>query len=193
MKIILLMLCSVAVLSLQAEHTMASREIFRDDGRLSVVESATKVEACILSVKDPSKGKDLRQRVFIEGKYKTLPEEIRTLVVWKLLDDHSYTWDSVPACMPTYNARVRFTSGTRTVDVDFCFGCSQIRLLEGGVPIGGGYFSPGSDWVFRALATQFPTNPVILQVKTKREETEADQLQIEMAKARDARRESAHP
>ena len=65
-----------------------------------------------------------------------LPEEVRTLVIWKLLDDRSYTWDSFPACMPIYNARVRFTSGARIIDVDFCFSCSLIRVLEHGAVVG---------------------------------------------------------
>lgn len=192
MKTALLVFWLVTALSMRAEHTMVSREVFRDNGRVSVVDTATKVEACILSVDDPSKGKDLKRRAFVEGRYKTLPEEVRTLVVWKLLDDRSYTWDSIPACVPTYNARVRFTSGARVVDVDFCFGCSQIRILEGGVLVGEGYFSPGSDWVFRVLATQFPEDTVIRQVKKRREETEAVRLQIEMAKARDARKVEAN-
>jgi hypothetical protein len=192
MKTVILVACAFVAISLRAEHTLVSQEVFREDARLAVIDTATKVEACILGVQDPSRGADLNRRTFVEGRYKPLPEEIRTLIIWKLLDDRSYTWDSVPACIPTYNARVRFTAAGRTVDVDFCFGCSQVRVLERGSVVGGGYFEPGSDWVFRALATQFPKDPVIRQVKKEREGREVNRLAIEMAKAREARKERAN-
>ena len=179
-------------LSLRSELTSVSSDVFHGAGRLGVVDAATKVEACILSINDPSKGADLRQRTFVEGPYKILPEEIRTLITWKLLDHRSYTWDAVPACIPTYNARVRFTSGNRVVTVDFCFGCSIIRVLEDGKTVGGGFFEPGSDWVFQALVTEFPRDRVIRDLKKKREEQAVVRLQIEMAKARDARKEKAN-
>lgn len=192
MKKILFIACSLIALPLRSEHALVSREVFRDAARMAVVDAALEVEACILRVQDPSKGADLAQRVFVEGPYKQLPEEIRILIIWKLLDDLSYTWDAVPACVPTYNARVRFTSGNRVVAADFCFGCSLIRILEGGEVVGGGYFAPGSDWVFQALAVEFPRDRVIRDLKKRREEEAKLRLEIEMAKAREARRKTAN-
>src|SRR5688500_6215053 len=122
MKAALLIACFIVTLPLRSEQALVTREVFRDAARVADVDAASKIEACILSVKDPSNGSDLSRRTFVEGSYKVLPEEIRTLIVWKLLDDRSYTWDAVPACVPTYNARVRFTSSHRVLAVDFCFG-----------------------------------------------------------------------
>ena len=191
MKTAIPIMCAILAAAVHAEPSVVSREVFRDETRTTVVDTATKIEACILNIEDPSKGADLGRRRFVEGRYKTLPEEVRALIVWKLLDQRSYTWDSVPACIPVYNARVRFVTGDRTVDVDFCFGCSQIRVLERGAVVGGGYFEPGSDWVFRALATQFPTDAVIHAVKERRDEAESNRLPIEMAKAQEARKAKA--
>jgi hypothetical protein len=192
MKTVLLITCFLVALSVRSEQALVTREVFHDTARMGVIDAASKVEACILSVKDPSNGSDLHRRTFVEGRYKMLPEEIRTLIIWKLLDERSYTWDAVPACVPTYNARVRFTCGDRVIAVDFCFGCSLIRILEDGEAVGGGYFDPGSDWVFQALATSFPRDPVIRDLKQKREERTLVRFQIEMAKARDARKERSN-
>lgn len=191
MKTVLAVIWVTIASSLFAGHERVSREVFHDEARWSVVNTASKVEACILRVEDPSHGQDLNQRVFVEKRYVALPENLRALVLWKLLDDRNYTWDAVPMCEPTYNARIRFTAGTRTVEVDFCFGCSQMRVRENGVPLGGAYFNPGSDWVFRGLATLFPKDPVIREVKKKREETEIVRLQEEMSQAKQARAEEA--
>jgi hypothetical protein len=173
-------------LSLQAGQNQESDETFANSGWRAVVNQSTKADACILRVIDPSRGKDLRKRTFVEGKYKTIPEEIRTLIVWKLLDKQSYTWDVIVSCIPTYNARVRFVSEARVVDVDFCFECSLIRVLENGKVVGGGLFEPGSDWVFQAIATQFPRDKVIRNLKKWREMMEQHRLAKEMAKAGDA-------
>jgi hypothetical protein len=178
-------------LSLRAGQNQEPDETFADSGWRAVVNRATKADACILRVVDPSRGTDWRKRAFVEGKYKTLPEEVRTLVIWKLLDKQSYIWDAVVACIPTYNARVRFTSEARVVDVDFCFKCSIIRVLENGEAVGGGLFDAGSDWVFQAIATQFPRDKVVRDLKKWRERMEQHRLAIEMAKARDARKKTS--
>lgn len=192
MKALGLMALLSFALTTRADHTLVSKEVFLGDARLSVVDRATKVEACILRMEAPSNGQDLNQRTLVEGPYKTLPEEIRTFIAWKLLDDRSYAWNINVGCLPIYNARVRFTEGDRTVSIDFCFSCSITRVLEQGKEIGGGLFRFGNDWVFQAIATQFSDDPVILDLKRRRKMGEATELAIEIAKAREARSKDIH-
>jgi hypothetical protein len=179
-------------LPIRADYTRVTEKVFLDAARFAVVDKATKVEACILHLEPSSNGQKLNEGTVIEGPYKTLPEEIKTLITWKLLDDQSYAWNLRPACLPIYNARVRFTEGDRTVTIDFCFSCKLTRVLEQGKQIGGGNFSFGNDWVFRAIATQFADNPVIVDLETRRRKREANELAIEMAKAREARSKSIY-
>jgi hypothetical protein len=88
----------------RAEHILTKYEVFREDRVAAILDSASEIEACILRVKDPSNGKDLSKRTFVEGRYKALPKEVGDLILWKLLDEKSYTLDGVSGCVPTYNA-----------------------------------------------------------------------------------------
>jgi hypothetical protein len=189
-QIIILAACT---LSMRGAGGLVVDQVFRNSERFALVNQATSVEACILSLKNPLRDTHVDRRIYLESRYQPLPEDVQTLIVWKLLDEKNYTWDSAPACMPTYNARIRFTSGTRRLDVDFCFSCSLIRILEDGKAVGDGYFHPGSDWVFRALVTQFPRDPVIRQLKKDREAHQQHLLNVEMFKAREARQNAADP
>lgn len=196
MRFILLILILCSSVLLHAERTNILREVFGDESRLAVVDTATQVEASILRVDDPSGGKDLNRRRYVEKGFKTLSNEVRTLIAWKLLDDRNYTWDAFPACITNYNARVRFIAGRRTVEINFCFSCAQMLVVENGVAVGGAYFEPGNDWVFRAIASEFPRDRVIRALTKDRALREIFRLQNEMARARASRAEEAksrHP
>lgn len=190
-KLNLVCLPLLACLSLQAEESRLSERVFAGSDRLAAVANATEVEVCILRVRDPSHGQNLNRRKFVEGTFQKLPPAAAALAIQKLIDERNYTWDAVPACIPTYNARLRFICGKRIVDVDFCFSCQVFLVHEAGLPLGGAYFTEGSDWIFQIVAEQFPRDPAVKKLWKERAARRQIRLQIEMAIALEQRKKAA--
>ena len=80
MKATLLVTALFATLQAQADQRMLTSEVFRNVTRVALVDAPSEVEACMMTVADPSDGADLRQRSFVEGQYRPLPVEVRTFI-----------------------------------------------------------------------------------------------------------------
>ncbi|MGC4074176.1 MAG: hypothetical protein QM760_17015 [Nibricoccus sp.] len=153
---------------------------FRTPENLEIVTSPEWVEACILYPKKPwfSRKHPTKYR---EGKYQKLSAEEAALLSSKLSDEKTYKWNSAKACMPTYNARVRFHHGSHVINADFCFGCDIVIFRKDGEPLNGEDFDNASSEIFEVIRTHFPKDSVVSSILAMQEERRKSRLQIEEA------------
>jgi hypothetical protein len=122
-----------------------------------------------------------------------LSDAFGALAIETLLDNSNYEWDLKLACVPEWNARLRFQTVARVVEVDFCFSCGIVQVREGGAIVGGGVLSRGSDRIFQMLAAEFPKSRVIRYHIERRKSDELGRLMIEADRALERRRKDGEP
>ena len=153
-------------------------QLFQTPGNLEIITSPEWVDVCILYPKKPwfSRKHPTNYR---EGKYEKLSLQEAALLSTKLNDEKTYDWSAAKACMPTYNARIRFHKADQVVAADFCFGCDIVIFRKNGKPFTGQNFDAASDDIFEVVHTHFPNNAVVTAVLEGKEADKKNRALIE--------------
>jgi hypothetical protein len=154
--------------------------LFQTEQNLQIVAAPERVEVCILYPKKPwfSRKHPTKYR---EGRYATLSSTDAALVSNKLIDQKTYNWDSAKACMPTFNARLRFHRANQVVEADLCFDCDIIVFRKMGSPLGGEDIDSVSGELFEIVRFHFPHDRVVHLIIAVNEERKQNRLEIEEA------------
>jgi hypothetical protein len=137
------------------------------------VRQAERVEACPLIIDWAASAKEGKGIISSEGAYVDLSESDARLLKAKLVNSASYLWGTEEKeCSPDYHLRVRLYHRNKRVDVDFCFGCDILQFHRGTEMFAEKNFDPTSKELFSVFLRLFPSDPVMLHLKERRESWE---------------------
>jgi hypothetical protein len=78
-----------------------------------------------------------------------------------LSDDGTYDWERAKACEFSPGVVVRYTSGTDTTDVLFCFACEELAIYRNDARVGQEDFDNARDELASVMKSLFPDDPAI--------------------------------
>lgn len=142
MKKTLLIFALFSVVAHAAAAALNTRELFRTEENLAIVTQPERVEACILYAKNRWLN---RGRKYKEGKYLPVAATDAVTLSTVFTAESTYRWDVRKACMPVWNARVKFYRGGQCISADLCFGCDILVLYRNGKGFSGASFDHGSE------------------------------------------------
>lgn len=118
----------------------------------------------VFRLKDQRIAKNLADYEIADG-----PHEIDAITAADLADavtaSSTYLRDAAVGCIPTLGVRTRFTDGTSTVDIVYCFECSILVVYLNEKPVGSGYFGPGSKYLIRLVKRMLPNDEAIQKLQ----------------------------
>lgn len=134
------------------------------DGVEAVLRSPTKVEAFRVGTADGNPhSTDYRAMPETAGPVAVDPATASELARI-LLDPKSYSPHPKP-CVPNPGVKLRFTAGSRTVEVFLCFECSELFVYEGARSRGALEFDPAHGSLVIVVKRLFPKDPAIQALK----------------------------
>jgi hypothetical protein len=178
MKRILLLFAALVFASVMRASEAPTNvvDLFRSPENLAIVAQPERVEAYVLRPRQLWLTRDERKRRYKEGPTAVVPTDAAATLSTKLTADTTYVWDKAKACMPIWNARLKFYRGSHSISADFCFGCDMVAFFRNGQGFSGGNFDHGSDAIFEVIRSLFPQDAVVLEIvemKKRREEEQA--------------------
>lgn len=191
MRIPLLLFVSASLIAAAPGESRTAADLFRSAENVAIVTSAEKVDICMLYPAKLKDGDDARSRRYDSSAYRLASPAIAAFLRSKLVSDSSYRWsDDRKACMPIWNARLRFTHSGQTVTADLCFGCDMLKLSRDGLVLAVWDFDPASAELFDAVRIVFPKDRVVRDVGRRQDalarSREAMRMAIEAEKANKA-------
>jgi len=108
--------------------------VFGGAANVEFMKTAPTVRACRLHRKKDAR---LRSHEYdAEPFVKVSPDQARRFQEI-LQNPGTYVFDAAKACLPNYGVRLQFAADDKTVDVEFCFECNILLVLQDGKPVGG--------------------------------------------------------
>lgn len=171
MKTFVFVLSAVVAVAANDARPRSVAELFRSSENIALVASPELVEAWILYPRPLSASEDARNRPYDESEHRPLSGEVARRLSSILTADSTYTWDSgAKACMPIWNARLKFRRGAHYVEADLCFGCDLVQLSRDGVVFAVRDFDHVSSELFGIIRSLFPKDRIVHQIESRQKE-----------------------
>lgn len=90
-----------------------------------------------------------------------VPPDAAQALAKLLLDDRSYSWDTMKSCTPEYGVRTTFIQGDEEIEVNFCFECGRALVRRDGQTIRVHDFDPSAQQLTALIRPLFPDDPQI--------------------------------
>jgi hypothetical protein len=155
MKRILFVLLPVMSGCAQPSHIS---KLFGGDKNIALVRSHGHVEA--FRLRPP---KSLSEYTGFYNKWPVLtgPVAVNAMIADELtallLDENTYClWDEGKGCKPSPGVLLRFSNGSGTIDIAFCFECNMMFTYEGSDPVYGANFDYSHNALLKYFVNLFP-------------------------------------
>jgi hypothetical protein len=150
-----------------AEKPASVADLFDSPATVKVVQTAEKIEACILRRIAPAPradgSVDWSTEHYEETPFVAVPAPVAATFRQLLLDEKTYDWKSADGRRPQFYLRLRFAGGDQPLLIDFCFMCHVLSVTRGR-EIGHANFNPNSDLILQAFLKLFPDDKPLRQV-----------------------------
>lgn len=126
-----------------------------------------RVEACVLTLKEPLFRKKSGKQRYVEGPAKPLPAAAAERVRTRLASDDTYRWHTEATGEAAWDMRVKFFRGDHFLSADFSFESGLVLFARDGLPFAAEDFVDLEDEFFALLRTPFPKDKALRAIEAK--------------------------
>lgn len=153
---LLIALLALATTALASSRPTSVASLLQSEENIAFLTAPERVEAFILTAKEPLFRKKSGKRRYVESDGRALAAPAAERLRLRLARDDNYRWHTETAGEPSWNVRVKFFRGDQFLSADFSFESGLVLFARDGLPFSAEDYVDPDDEFFALLRAAFP-------------------------------------